>query len=130
MTGSKLLLDTNIISALTRGEAIILQNIRKASSVYTSVISIGELNYGAQFSQDPKKHLAQIKNLRKVIKVLLVDEESSLEYGKIKAALRRRGTPIPENDIWIAAIAIRHKLPVVTRDNDFNYIAGLKTIKW
>lgn len=62
--------------------------------------------------------------------MLLLDEASSIEYGKIKSSLRKKGSPIPENDIWIAAIALHHKLTLVTRDGHFNQVSGLKSVVW
>jgi tRNA(fMet)-specific endonuclease VapC len=61
---------------------------------------------------------------------LKVDEETSLAYGNIKAALRKKGKPIPENDIWIAAIAEQHKLIVITRDKHFKEIESIKLKSW
>ena len=63
-------------------------------------------------------------------KTRAIDNETALIYGKIKADLRRKGTPIPENDIWIAASAIQHRLKLSTRDKHFLEIAGLKTLAW
>lgn len=60
----------------------------------------------------------------------MLDELVSIEYGKIKSSLRKKGSPIPENDIWIAAIALRHNLTLVTRDKHFNEITGLKLKNW
>ena len=52
------------------------------------------------------------------------------ENGRLKALLRSRGTPIPENDLWIAALAVQHKLTLVTRDSHFQVVAGLITESW
>ena len=51
-------------------------------------------------------------------------------YGRIRAALSKAGTPIPENDIWIAAIAQEHQLPVAARDKHFDAVLGLPVLKW
>ena len=59
-----------------------------------------------------------------------MDELTTLAYGTIKAALRKKGKPIPENDIWIAAIASQHNLTIVTRDKHFKEVDGLKIKKW
>jgi tRNA(fMet)-specific endonuclease VapC len=63
-------------------------------------------------------------------KLLLIDEATSIEYGKVKSSLRKKGSPIPENDIWIASIAKSQKITLVTRDKHFNEIEGLKTKVW
>jgi tRNA(fMet)-specific endonuclease VapC len=62
--------------------------------------------------------------------VLYIDEETTFSYGAIKTALRKKGKPIPENDIWIAAIVLRHNLTVVTRDKHFKEIDGLVIKHW
>jgi tRNA(fMet)-specific endonuclease VapC len=62
--------------------------------------------------------------------VLKIDELTAENYGEIKAFLRKNGTPIPENDIWIAAIAMRFKLQLITRDQHFNHIKNLDLLAW
>jgi len=62
--------------------------------------------------------------------VLTIDEPATIEYGNIMAALRKKGKPIPENDIWIAAIAQRHQLILVSRDKHFKEIDSLGLKSW
>jgi tRNA(fMet)-specific endonuclease VapC len=61
---------------------------------------------------------------------LHIDENTAKFYGSIKAALRKKGKPIPENDIWIAAIAQQYDLILITRDNHFSEIDNLNTELW
>lgn len=61
---------------------------------------------------------------------LACDAETAQHYGRIKQGLRRRGRPIPENDLWIAATALQHQLVLVTRDDHFYLIEGLATERW
>ena len=77
-----------------------------------------------------QKNFAIVKKLSNRYKLLLIDEATTVEYGKVKSSLRKKGTPIPENDIWIAAIAIRHKLTLVTRDKHFREVNGLGLKTW
>ncbi|WP_293305413.1 type II toxin-antitoxin system VapC family toxin [Pedobacter sp. UBA5917] len=129
MAGNKVLLDTNIISALFKGDVSVANHIDK-SEVYLSSIIVGELCYGAEYSTKIEENIANIKQLISTYNVLSVDEETSFIYGKIKADLRKKGTPIPENDIWIASSAIQHKLKLSTRDKHFQEIKGLKILAW
>ncbi|WP_426329274.1 type II toxin-antitoxin system VapC family toxin [Pedobacter sp. R-06] len=129
MAGNKVLLDTNIISALFKGDVSVANHIDK-SEVYLSSIVIGELFYGAEYSVKIEQNIANIKQLTATYNILTIDEETALIYGKIKADLRRKGTPIPENDIWIASSAIQHKLKLSTRDKHFLQIADLKILAW
>ena len=62
--------------------------------------------------------------------VLGCDTDTARRYGEIKAGLRLKGNPLPENDIWIAAIALQHGLTMITRDTHFNEIETLKIVVW
>ncbi|RYE41717.1 MAG: type II toxin-antitoxin system VapC family toxin [Sphingobacteriales bacterium] len=62
--------------------------------------------------------------------VLHIDMETAGIYGGIKAKLRKKGTPIPENDIWIAAICQQYNLTLITRDNHFSHVEGLNSFNW
>lgn len=126
MTGNRLLLDTNIITALLKGETAIADKIDKAKEVFIPAIVTGELYYGALHSSRIQKNISNIQLLTNSYTVLPVDTGTTITYGTIKALLRKKGKPITENDIWIAAIALQHNLIVVTRDKHFKEIAGLK----
>jgi tRNA(fMet)-specific endonuclease VapC len=130
MTGNKFLLDTNIVSAWLKGESAIADKIDKAKEIHIPVIVIGELYYGALFSTQIEKNTLDIKNITIRYNILAVDDDTSLLYGAIKAGLRKKGKPIPENDIWIAAVARQYDLTLVTRDKHFNEVEGLKIKKW
>ncbi len=130
MTGNKFLLDTNIIAAWFNGEISIANKIDKAKEVHIPVIVVGELYYGAAFSIQVEKNIKNIQNLTNRYDVLHLDIETTKCYGDIKAALRKRGKPIPENDIWIAAIAQRYQLTLVTRDKHFKEIETISLKSW
>jgi tRNA(fMet)-specific endonuclease VapC len=130
MTGSKILLDTNIVTAWLKGEQIIAEKIDKAKEVYLPVTVIGELFYGALYSTRVQKNIADIERLIKQYNVLLIDEGVAATYGRLKAELRKKGKPIPENDIWIAAIAVHNNLSLATRDKHFREIKEVKTKSW
>ena len=130
MTGSKILLDTNIISALLKGERKIADNIDAADEVYIPIHVLGELYYGAQYSANVEANTLSIDKLLSRYGVLNTNEQTAVLYGGIKAALRKKGRPIPENDIWIATIAIQNNLAVITRDKHFNEIDGLALESW
>ncbi len=100
MTGNNYLLDTNIISALLKGEDIIANKISEANKIYIPVIAIGELYYGVEFSNS-LKYVKDIEEIKSAYPVLNIDTITCNHYGSIKADLRRKGKPIPENDIWI-----------------------------
>lgn len=126
----KLLLDTNIIIALFNGEISVLKKITEATDIFISCTAPGELYYGAYKSGQTDKNLEKINHFASIISLLNCDEHTAREYGIIKNSLRKKGNPIPENDIWIASIAKQYNLTLVTRDNHFIEIEELKWEIW
>ena len=120
-----LLLDSNIVIALFAGDASVQAKISAAPAVYLSVIVLGELYYGAEKSGKPKQNIERVTNLADSLAVMPCDSTTAREYGRIKEALRAKGRPIPENDIWISAMAIQHGLTLATRDRHFQEIPNL-----
>ena len=130
MIGNKFLLDTNIIVAWLKGETTIANKIDKAKEIHIPVIVLGELYYGALYSTQVEKNIQQIRNVIVIYNILTIDEETTIAYGNIKASLRKKGKPIPENDIWIAALAKRYELILITRDKHFKEIESIKAKSW
>lgn len=126
----KYLLDTNIVIALFANDASVMESLTKAEEVFIPSVVIGELFYGAHKSARAKDNLARIDEFASSNLVLGCDMETARIYGDVKNALRIKGHPIPENDIWIAAIAIQHNLTLVSRDGHFNEIENLKVVVW
>ena len=126
----KYLLDTNIVIALFANDASVMESLTKAEEVFIPSVVIGELFYGAHKSARAKDNLARIDEFASSNLVLGCDMETARIYGDVKNALRIKGHPIPENDIWIAAIAIQHNLTLVSRDKHFNEIESLNVVIW
>ena len=124
------LLDTNIAIAFLENEAAVVRQVDEADAVLLVSVVVGELCFGARKSGRPGENLARVQALIDRLPVLACDTDVARHYGKIKNALRDRGRPIPENDIWIAAAALKHDLTLVTRDAHFSEVAGLKTQGW
>lgn len=122
------LLDSNAIIDFFRGKNRFLVELIQNQTVFVSVIVIGELFYGAENAIQIKKHLTQINEFVSKIRIVEVNFETSKIYGKIRANLKKQGTPIPENDIWIAAIALQNNYTLVTNDKHFNNIENMKLI--
>ena len=125
-----IILDTNIISALSKGDKKLSEKIDNATSVYIPSIVLGELYYGAYYSQNIEHNLRQIDMLKTTYPLLFPDELTAKAYGHIKSQLRKNGTPIPENDIWIAAIAFRNDLTIITRDKHFFNVDVINVKNW
>lgn len=124
------LLDTNVIIALFKGDENVQKQLVHASEVFVPVIAVGELYYGAQHSTQIEKHMTEVQQLVAQVSVLRCDQSTAECYGQIKSELRAKGHPIPENDVWIAALALQHSLTVVTRDQHFKKVDGLTTEEW
>jgi tRNA(fMet)-specific endonuclease VapC len=126
----KFLLDTNIVIAVFAQDASVLQKLGQAGEVFVPSIVLGELNYGARKSARADENIARIDEFAANSAVLVCDTETAQHYGQIKNALRAKGRPVPENDIWIAAIAVQHGLTLVSRDAHFQEIDSLFTEAW
>ena len=124
------LLDTNVIIALFAEDRAVKDNLGKAGEVLVPSIAIGELCYGARKSARAKENLARIDEFAANNVVLGCDIETARRYGDIKNTLQIKGRPIPENDIWIAAVALQHGLTLVTRDTHFGEIESLSIAAW
>jgi len=99
MTGNKMLLDTNIITAWLKAEKPVADKIDKAKEIYIPIIVVGELYYVALCSTRVQKNIADIKLIISNYRVLLIEEDVTVAYGNINAALSKKGKPIPANDI-------------------------------
>lgn len=124
------LLDTNIIVALFANDTAVTNRLASDITVFVPSIGLGELYYGAQKSSRIKDNLAQVDKFVAISTILSCDAETASWYGEIRNKLRQKGRPIPENDIWIAAIAFQHDLILVTRDAHFSEIENLKIEQW
>jgi len=126
----KHLLDTNIIVALFKNDDNVRNQIAASPEVFVPAIAMGELYYGAQHSAHIEKNMNQVREFATNSTVLACDVATAEHYGQIKNELKTKGHPLPENDVWIAAIAKQHSLTVVTRDQHFKEIEGLHLEKW
>jgi tRNA(fMet)-specific endonuclease VapC len=130
MTGNSILLDTSIIIEFFKGDLSIKKYLADNSPVNIPFAVLGELYFGAYRSSNPEKHLKQINAFLKICNILAADNETANNYAAIKARLIEKGKPIPENDIWIAAVAKTHSLPLVTKDKHFKEIDDLNIVHW
>lgn len=129
MSGS-FILDTNIVIALFGNDASVVREIENATDILLPAIVAGELYYGAFNSAKPEQNRLKIDEFLKEVTVLNCDKETGKFYGSIKKELKDKGKPIPENDIWIIALAMQHKLKVVSRDIHFENVDNLDLVKW
>lgn len=126
----KSLLDTNIVIALFANDEAVKNNLSKADEIFIPSIVVGELFYGAYKSARAKENISKIDEFVNESVILGCDAETSRIYGEIKFELSVKGQPIPENDIWIAAIALQHNLILISRDSHFKNIKKLQLESW
>ena len=126
----RFILDTNIVIAIFNGETSIKEHLLKADEVFISSTVLGELFFGAFKSKRSKTNLKTISNFADSITILNCDKDTAQQYGIVKNKLLDKGKPIPENDLWIAAVAMQNDLILVTRDAHFDEIEELKYEKW
>ena len=126
----KYLLDTNIVIAMFAGEEEIQERRQNADKVFLPSPVVGELCYGARKSSRPIENLTRVNRLIQDFRVIPCNLETARWYGIIKDNLRRRGRLIPDNDIWIAAVAMQRGLILVTRDAHFDAVESLQTEYW
>lgn len=129
MSGDSLI-DTNALIKLLARDPSLRWKMGHDFRCFLSFISVGELYAGAHRSARQASNIAEVQRICVEIPVLEWDMQIAVEYGRIQAALRKKGTPIPQNDLWIAATAIRHGMTLVTLDKHFAAVEGLPVEIW
>jgi len=124
------ILDTNALSAMADGNAELEPVLRRATEAAVPAIVLGEYRYGIRRSRDRSRYEQWLPVVLAGCRVLAVDEGTAEHYAEIRDELKRRGRPIPANDVWIAALARQHKLPLLSRDKHFDFVPGLTRIGW
>ena len=125
-----MILDTNGLSAVAEGERALEPILRKAAQVAIPVIVLGEYRYGISQSRDRNRYEQWLSEYLPKFRILDVDERTTTSYAEVRMELKKAGTPIPSNDIWIAALCRQHSLPIVSRDRHFDVVPGLRRLHW
>jgi tRNA(fMet)-specific endonuclease VapC len=125
-----MILDTNALSAAADDDPAVIAYLARADQVAIPVIVLGEYRYGIAQSRNRAAYANWLKGLLNDCLVLDIGDPSTHYYAEITLELRRKGTPIPTNDIWIAALCRQHALPLLSRDRHFDLVAGNKRIDW
>lgn len=128
----KVLLDTNAYSALMARDSEACRTVAQAEHLYLPVPVIGELLFGFQLGSRKVENLAHLQQFlaQSVVSTIGMDFEVCEVYARIGKMLRAAGTPIPSNDHWIAAIAMRNNFTLLTRDRHFRRVPGLAVAGW
>ncbi len=123
----KILLDTNAYVALKRGDASMARLVRRSEHIYFSAIVAGELLHGFRGGSRYRQNRDELEAFleRAPVTLLNVGWTTADRFARVALGLRRRGTPIPTNDIWIAAHAMESGAELVSYDHHFDAIEGL-----
>jgi predicted nucleic acid-binding protein len=124
------ILDTNALSAFADGEARVGEVLRRQTRAAIPVIVLGEFRYGIAQSKHQSTYEAWLEAQLAHFDILAVTDETAVRYAELRIALKRLGRPIPANDAWIAALAIQHRLPILSRDQHFDIVPGLERRGW
>lgn len=130
----KYMLDTNIcIHVIKHKPASVLAQFQQHTpqDMCISSITLAELEYGVEKSSYPEKNRVALTMFLSGITVLPFDDAAAIEYGRIRADLEKKGTPIGPNDMLIAAHAKSHRLPIITNNTrEFDRVDDLKVENW
>ena len=122
--------DTNALSAFLAGDAAVAPAFAGAAELCLPVIVLGEYGYGLRASREGAVLQSALDELCRDARILSVDFDTARVYAVVRQELRTAGTPIPENDVWIAALARQHALPVLSNDIHFDLVRKLRRIGW
>src|SRR5260221_8903124 len=126
----KRMLDTNAYVALKRGNERIAELVRSAEEIVFSIVVVGELLFGFRNGTRYERNLGELEQFlsHPLVALLPASRVTADRFGRVAAALRKAGTPIPTNDIWIAAQAMEVGADLVTFDRHFESVAGLAVV--
>jgi len=125
-----ILLDTSIVIAHLRGNIDVCTLATPEEPLFLPLVALGELYKGALASTRPDHNRHLVDDFLWIAALLHPDSATADAYAQIAVQLRRKGHPIPENDIWIAAVALECNMPLATRDEHFREVEGLDLIRW
>jgi tRNA(fMet)-specific endonuclease VapC len=123
-------LDTSVAVRFLNGDATVIDRVLALPEIILSVIVVGELLFGAENSTRPLQNLPRYLEFTSVCVVEPLRRETATVYARSRLALKRKGRPIPMNDVWIAAQCLEPGWVWVTDDTDFDYIDGLMLEHW
>ena len=125
-----MIVDTNALSAWRDGDGNLLHVMAPTPLLALPVIAIGEYRYGVNQSTQRSRAEAWLEQIIRTTRVMTLTLDTAVAYATVRSMLHRKGSPIPANDMWIAALALQHRLPVLSRDSHFDVVDGLTRIGW
>ncbi|KZL50567.1 twitching motility protein PilT [Nodularia spumigena CENA596] len=118
-------LDTSVAIRFLNGDAAIIERVLALPEIILPLVVAGELLFGAENSSRPLQNLPRYLEFISTCTVVPLGRETTSIYARTRLLLKRKGRPIPMNDIWIAAQCLENGWILVTDDTDFDYVDGL-----
>lgn len=117
-------LDTNRITDLFRGDLELAEQLSTCEEVWIPLFALGEIKAGFHGGTQQRQNETLLNKLlaKRTVRVLLPSRETAEHYARTFVQLKRAGTPVPDNDLWIAALVLEHDLVLITRDRHFERI--------
>lgn len=125
-----MIIDTNALSAWAEGEEAILDVLLPAGQLILPIIVIGEYKQGVLRSRHRDQLMEWLNTTIREVRLGLITLTTTDMYAKVRLMTGDKGEPIPTNDAWIAALALEHELPVLSRDRHFDVVDGLTRVIW
>ena len=123
-----MILDTNALSAWAEGSAAIEAPLRAADRLVVPSVVLGEYYFGIRQSRHRSRYQAWLARYLPLTDIAAVTSATADAYADIRLELKRVGAPIPPNDVWVAALARQHGLPILTNDRHFDVVGGVRRI--
>jgi len=123
-------LDTSVAVRFLNGDTAIVLRVLALPEVVLPIVVVGELLFGAENSTRPLQNLPRYLEFIEACIVLPLSRETAVVYAQTRLKLKRKGRPIPMNDVWIAAQCLEQGWILVTDDTDFGYVDGLMLERW
>ncbi len=125
-----MILDTNALSALADGNPKVVSIVEQSQEISIPTIVLGEYRFGIAQSRHRKEYEGWLSGLLQIVEICDVTHATAIHYADIRSELKRAGTPIPANDLWIAAVCRERNRSLVSKDRDFDSVKNLQRLDW
>lgn len=123
----RLALDTNRYVDLCRGDPAVVDRVARAEQLFMPFVVMGELRAGFRLGQKTRGNERTLQRFLAMpsVHILFPTESTTVHYADVFGQLREQGTPVPTNDMWIAALVLEHRLTLYSRDEHFRHLPQL-----
>jgi len=125
-----MILDTNALSDLAKGSADLESLIKSGGPYFLPVPVLGEYRYGLIYSTKRRQLESWLSLAEFCFTVLPTTAMTAICYADTRSKLKELGSPIPEADLWIAALAIEHDLAIISKDRHYDVVPGVRRVEW